>query len=315
MSIDPSIIFALHLTMVKVYAKAHIAVLLTNLFFAINYSLVKDISPSLVGPYALNLLRVGGSLILFWTLWLFARNKTTMRRKDMGRLALCGLLGVTINQMLFIKGLTMTTAIHAALLMLCSPILITLLALWILKERMTILKVAGLVLGIAGSVLLITGRQGASQPKDYLLGDIFIVLNGISYAFYFILVKPLMERYTPLQVVRWVFTFGFMMMLPIGWMQFGEIKWQQFDLPAQSTLFFIVFAGTFLAYVFNAYGIRVLGPGVTSAYMYVQLVFAVAIAVLFFHEQLTWQKAFAGMLILLGVFLVSRKKKIEIEPG
>ena len=130
----------------------------------------------------------------------------------MGRLALCGLLGVTINQMLFIKGLTMTTAIHASLLMLCSPILITLLALWILKERMTILKVAGLVLGIAGSVLLITGRQGASQPKDYLLGDIFIVLNGISYAFYFILVKPLMERYTPLQVVRWVFTFGFMMM-------------------------------------------------------------------------------------------------------
>ena len=209
----------------------------------------------------------------------------------------------------------MTTAIHASLLMLCSPILITLLALWILKERMTILKVAGLVLGIAGSVLLITGRQGASQPKDYLLGDIFIVLNGISYAFYFILVKPLMERYTPLQVVRWVFTFGFMMMLPLGWMQFGEIKWQQFDLPAQSTLFFIVFAGTFLAYVFNAYGIRVLGPGITSAYMYVQLVFAVAIAVLFFHEQLTWQKAFAGMLILLGVFLVSRKKKIEIEPG
>jgi drug/metabolite transporter (DMT)-like permease len=301
--------------MLKVSAKAHIAVLLTNLFFAINYSLVKDISPSLVGPYALNLLRVGGSLILFWTLWLFARNKTTMRRKDMGRLALCGLLGVTINQMLFIKGLTMTTAIHASLLMLCSPILITLLALWILNERLTILKIAGLILGIAGSVLLITGRQGASQPRDYLLGDIFIVLNGISYAFYFILVKPLMERYTPLQVVRWVFTFGFIMMLPVGWIQFGEIKWHQFDLPAQSTLFFIVFAGTFLAYVFNAYGIRVLGPGVTSAYIYVQLVFAVAIAVLFFHEQLTWQKAFAGMLILLGVFLVSRKKKMEIDPG
>jgi drug/metabolite transporter (DMT)-like permease len=301
--------------MLKVSAKAHIAVLLTNLFFAINYSLVKDISPSLVGPYALNLLRVGGSLILFWTLWLFARNKTTMRRKDMGRLALCGLLGVTINQMLFIKGLTMTTAIHASLLMLCSPILITLLALWILNERLTILKMAGLVLGIAGSVLLITGRQGASQPKDYLLGDIFIVLNGISYAFYFILVKPLMERYTPLQVVRWVFTFGFIMMLPVGWIQFGEIKWHQFDLAAQSTLFFIVFAGTFLAYVFNAYGIRVLGPGVTSAYIYVQLVFAVAIAVLFFHEQLTWQKAFAGMLILLGVFLVSRKKRMEIDPA
>ena len=289
--------------------QAHIAVLLTNLFFAINYSLVKYISPSLIGPYALNLLRVGGSLILFWTLWLFAKNKIRLNRKDTGRLILCGLLGVAINQMLFIKGLTMTTAIHASLLMLCSPILITLLALWILKERITGLKIAGLLLGILGSDLLIAGKQTTAQPKDYLTGDIFIVLNGISYAFYFVLVKPLMERYTPLQVVRWVFTFGFIMMLPVGWVQFGEIQWQQFDLAAAWVLAFVVIAGTFLAYVFNAYGIRVLGPGITSAYIYVQLVFAVTIAVLFFNEQLTLQKAIAGALILGGVYLVSLKKK------
>jgi drug/metabolite transporter (DMT)-like permease len=263
----------------------------------------------LVGPYALNLLRVGGSLLLFWTLWLFSKNKIQLNRKDIGRLILCGLLGVAINQMLFIKGLTMTTAIHASLLMLCSPILITLLALWILKERITIVKIAGLLLGIVGSVLLIAGKQNATQPKDYLTGDIFVVLNGISYAFYFVLVKPLMERYTPLQVVRWVFTFGFIMMLPVGWLQFGEIQWQQFNLTNTAVLLFIVLAGTFLAYVFNAYGIRVLGPGITSAYIYIQLVFAVAIAVLFFDEQLTLSKVLAGLMILGGVFLVSLKKK------
>ena len=263
----------------------------------------------MIGPYALNLLRVGGSLLLFWTLWLFAKNKVVIKRKDIGRLILCGLLGVAINQMLFIKGLTMTTAIHASLLMLCSPILITLLALWILKERITVLKIAGLILGITGSVLLIAGKQSVVQPKNYLTGDIFIVLNGISYAFYFVLVKPLMERYTPLQVIRWVFTFGFIMMLPVGWMQFGEIKWEQFTFSYTGVLLFVVLAGTFLAYVFNAYGIRVLGPGITSAYIYVQLVFAVAIAVLFFNEQLTLSKVLAGLMILGGVFLVSLKKK------
>jgi drug/metabolite transporter (DMT)-like permease len=301
--------FAFHFSFLKATTKAHIAVLGTNLFFAINYSFVKDISPALVGPYALNLLRVGGSLLLFWTLWLFAKNKTAIRKEDMGRLMLCGLLGVAINQMLFIKGLTMTTAIHASLLMLCSPILITLLAFWMLKERITIINITGLILGIFGSVLLITGRQSASQPKDYLTGDLFILLNGISYAFYFVIVKPLMARYTPLQVVRWVFTFGFIMMLPVGWLQFGKIKWQQFNLSSSGILFFVVFAGTFLAYVFNAYSIRILGPGVTSAYIYVQLVFAVSIAVLFFNEHLTLQKIAAGILILAGVFLVSFRKQ------
>jgi drug/metabolite transporter (DMT)-like permease len=226
----------------------------------------------------------------------------------MGRLALCGLFGIAINQMLFIKGLTMTTAIHASLLTLCTPILITVLGFWILKERINILKIAGLLLGVIGSVWLIAGKQNTGQPKDYLLGDIFIILNGISYAIYFILVRPLMEKYTPLQVTRWVFTFGFLLMLPVGWMQFSEINWSLLTYTHTGVLFFVVIAGTFLAYVFNVYGIRVLGPGVTSAYIYIQLVFAVAIAVLFFNEQLTFQKILAGCMILAGVFLVSRKK-------
>jgi drug/metabolite transporter (DMT)-like permease len=306
-----SFTFDSHFYFLKATTKAHIAVLATNLFFAINYSFVKYISPSLVGPYALNLLRVGGSLLLFWTLWLFAKNKTGIRREDMGRLALCGLLGVAVNQMLFIKGLTMTSAIHASLLTLCSPILITILAFWILKEKITIIKIAGLFLGIAGSIFLITGKQSTGQPKGYLTGDMFIILNAISYAIYFTLVKPLMEKYTPLQVVRWVFTFGFIMMLPIGWMQFGEISWQQFTWTNTGVLIFVVLAGTFLAYVFNAYGIRVLGPGVTSAYIYAQLLFAVMIAVLFFNEQLTFQKIGAGIMILGGVFLVSLKKPLR----
>ena len=293
----------------KAPIKAHIAVLLTNLFFAINYSFVKYISPKLVGPYALNLLRVGGSLLLFWTFWFFSGDKPAVHKKDIGRLILCGLLGVTVNQMLFIKGLTMTTAIHASLLMLCSPILITMLSFWILKERITIVNISGLLLGIAGSVWLITGRQSTSQPKDYFTGDLFVVLNAISYAFYFVLVRPLMKKYTPIEVIRWVFTFGFIMMLPVGWIQFGEIKWQLFSPDSTMILIFVILAGTFLAYLFNAYGIRVLGPGITSAYIYVQLIFAVAIAVLFFSEQLTLQKAFAGLMILCGVYLVSMKKR------
>src|SRR5688572_5222206 len=94
--------------------KTHIAVLLTNLFFATNYSLVKFISPSHVGPYGLNIIRVGISLILFWILWLVGAatrknqiGSATIRKKDMGRFALCGLSGIAINQMLFVKGLTM----------------------------------------------------------------------------------------------------------------------------------------------------------------------------------------------------------------
>jgi len=287
--------------------KAHIAVLLTNLFFAGNYSLVKIVSPIPVKPFGLNLLRVAGSLLLFWILWMFSKNKLGIERRDVPRFVLCGFFGVALNQMLFIKGLTMTSAVHASLLSLVTPILITILAFWFLKEKFTAYKISGLIFGIGGSVFLILGKQHANSPEEYLIGDLLIIINAISYALYFILVKPLMEKYTPLQVVRWVFTFGFIMMLPFGWEQLMEIDWSVITATDYASLIFIVFAGTFLAYLFNAFGIQILGTATTGSYIYAQPVFAVLIAVLFFDEDFTLQKLIAGSLIILGVFLVGKK--------
>lgn len=220
------------------------------------------------------------------------------------RFILCGLTGVAINQMLFIKGLTMTSAIHASLLMLCTPLLITLLAFWLLRERVTILKIMGLGMGIGGAVLLITSKE--SNGDASLWGDIFIILNAIAYTFYFILVKPLMEVYSPFHVMRWVFTIGFFMILPFCWQQFNDIDWNSYDWSHIVSLLFVVVCGTFLAYTFNIYGIRHLGAGITGSYIYTQPVFATIIAAIFLKEYLTLEKIIAGVMIFSGVFLVSR---------
>lgn len=289
------------------HTNAHIAVLFTNLFFAANYSLVKYISPSLVGPYGLNFLRVGISLILFWAVWMMGKTPAGIQKKHIGRFLLCGLTGIAINQMLFIKGLTETSTIHASLLMLCTPLLITLFAFWILKEKITWLKAAGLALGIGGAILLILSKENNPSSTSSLRGDILIILNAISYTLYFILVKPLMKEYPPLHVVRWVFTFGFIMILPFGWVQFSEIEWAGFDWSHIASLSFVVICGTFLAYLFNAYGLRTLGAGVTGSYIYTQPVLAAIIAAFVLQERFTMEKLLAGIMIFAGVFLVSRK--------
>ena len=134
--------------------RAHIAVLFTNLFFAINYSLVKFVSPNPVGPFAVNMARVSISVILFWAVWLFGNTPLRVEKKDRGRLFLCAVTGIAANQTLFIKGLTLTSTIHAALLTLVTPIVVMLAAIWILKERFTVFKAAGLSLGISGAVFI-----------------------------------------------------------------------------------------------------------------------------------------------------------------
>jgi drug/metabolite transporter (DMT)-like permease len=289
--------------------KAHLAVFCTNLFFAANYTFIKYVSPSVVGPYALNIFRVGGSILLFWMVWLFKTSSVRIEKRDIGRFLLCALTGVALNQMLFIKGLTMTTTIHASLLALATPIVVTLFALWMLNEHFTFLKALGLSLGVGGGILLIMQKENSGHAPNYLLGDFLILVNAISYSFYFILVKPLMTRYSALNVIRWVFTMGFFMILPLAWPQMKEIRWEMMDYTHIVALILIVLTGTFLAYYFNIYGLQHLGAGVTGAYIYTQPVLAALIATFALGEKISIQKILAAALIFGGVYLVSLKQR------
>lgn len=293
----------------KTTTRAHIAVLCTNLFFAANFSLIKMISPSLIGPLAVNLIRATVCVLLFWMVWSFGKTSAAIQRKDLGRFLLCGLTGVALNQILFVKGLTLTSTIHASFLMLVTPLVVTLFAVWVLKESFTLLKAIGLMLGIGGSVFLIMQKESGEHASNYLLGDILIIINAISYSIYFIIVKPLMQTYGPLHVIRWVFTLGAIMIIPFGWVETSEINWTSFQWQHFAALATVVITGTFLAYYFNAYGIQHIGAGITGTYIYTQPVFAVLIAVIFLDENLSWQKLLAACLIFSGVYLVSFHKK------
>jgi drug/metabolite transporter (DMT)-like permease len=230
-----------------------------------------------------------------------------MQRKHIGRFVLCGITGVAINQTFFIKGLTLTSTIHASLLIMATPLIITLFAVWILKEKLTRQKSLGLLLGVGGATLLVASKEPGGSGSNPLLGDTLILINAISYAAYFILVKPLMQAYSTLHVVRWVFTFGLLFILPVGWTDTAAISWTELTTSDWGALLFVVFAATFLAYVFTAYGISKLGASVTGSYIYTQPVFAVLIATFLLNESLSAGKLLAAALIFSGVYLVGRK--------
>ncbi|HET7898270.1 MAG TPA: DMT family transporter [Flavisolibacter sp.] len=288
---------------------AHLGVLLANVFLATNYSLVKLLSPAFIGPYGLNVLRAIISLVLFWGVWPLGKIKAGIQKKHIGQFILCAITGVFLNQTLFVKGLTLTSTIHAALLVLVTPVIVTIFAFWLLKERFTFNKAVGLSLGVGGAAFLILQREAGHQGADYLLGDVLIVLNATAYSFYFIVVKPLIKAYSTLHVTRWMFTIGLFLLLPFGWQQVSAVQWHLFGWPQVAALFFVTVMGTFVAYYLNAYSIEKLGASVTGAYIYTQPVFAVAIAIIFLDEKVTWQKLLSALLIFAGVYQVNRKKK------
>ena len=296
----------------KPKTKAHLALLGTNIFFAINLTAIKYIIyGGFAKPFAINIIRVAVSAVLLWILFIFQPVKSLIRKKDIGRLILCALTGIAVNQLLFVKGLSLTYSIHAVLLMLTTPILITIIAAWILKERLSNFKIIGLVLGISGAVILVTSKENSGIATNVLRGDTLIIMNAIAYAFYFILVKPLMKSYNPVAIIRIIFTMGFFMMLPFCWQEFMEVSWQAFTPLALLSLGLVVFTGTFLAYLLNVYGIKILGASMAGTYIYSQPFFAAAIAIVFLGEEITLSKLMAAACIFLGVYLTNKTVNSE----
>jgi len=294
----------------KKNTQAHLAVLGANIIFAANYSIVKFITPSFIHPFALNFVRVASSIILFWFLWVLKPGAIGIQRKHIPRFIACGITGVLINQLFFIKGVSLTTSIHSSLLSLCTPIFITFIAAWLIKETLTWLKVIGLALGIGGALLLILLKDNNHTGSNVLLGDIFVIVNAISYAFYLVMVRPLMVSYSAMHVLRWVFTIGGLLMLPISAPEFFATNWQLLELPQWVAIGFVAIGATFFAYLFNVFGISKIGPTATGAYIYTQPVFAAIIAMIFAGEHFSWIKGLAAVLIFGGVYLANFKKNI-----
>ena len=141
----------------------------------------------------------------FWILALFY-NKYKIQLKDIPLFILCGIFGVAVNQLFFFHGLNLSSSFNSGIIMSMNPIMVGVLSYFMLKEKPTLMKIAGVLLGASGAILLTL--KGAVGSGDSIIGDLFLIINAMSYALYLVLVKPLMSRYAPITVITWVFTFG-----------------------------------------------------------------------------------------------------------
>lgn len=288
--------------------KPHIAIFTANALYGANYTIAKFVMPEFLKPFAFIFLRVSGAL-LFFTLVQFFIPREKIDPKDYPRLILCGIFGVALNQLMFFKGLNLTVPINAALIMITTPILVMVLSAIFLKEKIAKYKIVGLALGLFGAILVIGGKS-FNFSSVTALGDSMILINAISYAVYLIIVKPLMKKYKPFTVIKWVFFFGFFPVFFFSYNEFQEIVWQSFTIKAWWSIAFVVLGVTVGAYLFNMYGLSKVNPSVVGVYIYLQPILAIFFAWILINEvNMTLEKTIAGALIFSGVYLVSFGKR------
>jgi drug/metabolite transporter (DMT)-like permease len=119
------------------------------------------------------------------------------------------------------------------------------------------------------------------------------------------MVRPLMKKYHPLTVIKWVFFFGLFPVTSFGISQFSHIDWLAFTPKVWLGVGFIVICVTFLAYLLNVLALRDLHSTVVGAYIYLQPIIASIISISFGKDKLSTEKIVSAILIFAGVYLVS----------
>ena len=296
--------------------KAHLALFTVNVLYGASHIVAKGIMPVHLTPSVFIFFRAAGATLLFWlTSFFFVREK--IDKKDYVLLAVCGLFGVTINQLFFFHGLNLSSSINSGIIMTVNPILVVILSFIILKERITKLKVIGILLGGTGAVLLTLA--GGSGKGDSMLGDFFLFINAFSYAIYLVIAKPLMVKYQPLTVITYVFTFGlfFIMLYPPTLTEFFATKYNTFTPEITAKVIYVIVGVTFFTYLLTMYGLKYLTPAISSSYIYLQpvlvVIFAFVLSAIGFADDytntITLPKIGYMLLIFTGVYTISKTKK------
>ncbi|MDD3722702.1 MAG: DMT family transporter [Lutibacter sp.] len=297
--------------------KAHLALLGANIIYGINHIVAKGVMPNKIGPSAFVFLRILGAGLLFWIIKSFIKEK--IHKKDFPLLILCGFLGIAANQLFFFNGLSLTSPIDASIIITAVPVLVLVFSTFILKERITLIKLIGIALGATGAVILILYGEKAGGTSS-ILGNSFVFINASTYALYLVLVKPLMKKYNPITIVSWAFLFGFLFMFPFGINDLLSTDFAAFTSHTYLTIAFVVLGTTFLTYLFNIYALSKVAPSIAGSYIYLQpvvsfIMVAIYAFVLNFDEyaqDIGFVKIFSCLMVVVGVYLISKKSKIPL---
>lgn len=294
--------------------RAHIALFLVNTFYGASHILAKGVMPIYLTPNVFILFRAIGATFLFWIIKLFFVHEK-IEKKDYFRLVACGLFGVTINQLFFFHGLNLSSSINSGIIMTINPILVVILSFFILKEKITLQKVIGIGLGATGAILLTLA--GGTSKGDSMLGDFFLFINAASYAVYLVIAKPLMQKYKPLTVITYTFTFGaiFILCFPPTLPELFQTNFSALTTSIIVKIVYVIIGVTFLTYLLTMYGLKYLSPAISSSYIYLQPVLVMLFAVLFsalgiaddYTNTITLNKVFYMLLIFIGVYVISKK--------
>lgn len=287
----------------------HIACLAAYAIFGFNIIVCKDLTGGhLISPLGIFTIRSIGAGLLFWGLSFFLP-KEKVDRKDHIKIFAASFLGFFMTQITFLVAIPEVTPMHCSILSAMSPIYTMFIAAIVLKEPLTWKKGGGVLLSLCGIIFLILNNAGTGGVSESSLrGLLLMFLNSLSFSLYLGIFRPLIDKYSVVTFMKWIFLFSTLMSLPFTFREVLGFGWTRIPSAQLWELGYLVVFATFVSYFLIPFGQKRIRPTLVSMYSYVQPIIATIISICIGMDQLTWQKVLAAFMVFAGVFVVSRSK-------
>lgn len=277
--------------------------------FGLNIVFCKDIAnEGELSPILLFTLRAACAGVLFWILGLFTRHES-VPTVDLLRMAGAALLGLVIPQMTFLTAITMTAPIDLSVVQSMTPVMTMFVAAIFLKEPLTWKKAGGVALSFAGVLWLIFQSTHAAGPvQTRPLGIILTITNALCFALYLGICRPVIQRYSVVTLMKWMFLFAFVVSLPFSAGQIATLDYGAVPAKVWWEVGYLILFATFIAYFLIPLGQQRIRPTLVSMYGYLQPIIASALGIAIGMDRLTWMKLLAAISIFAGVAIVNRSR-------
>ena len=279
---------------------------LVVVIWGFNFSFVKWVI-SRIDPLAFNLVRFSLASVLIVTILAVKEGWQPTPAADVMKFVLLGLLGHTVYQIFFIKGLSLTTAGNSSLLIATSPIWTALISAALKKDEVTRKAWMGIILAFSGVFLITIGggsklALGASKTS----GDLLTVAAAIALSLYTVLSRDLLKRYSPLRLTASTMLFGMAGL----WVFAGRIaiaqNWSSLPMTSWGVIVYSAIFAVVVGYVVWFTAVRTIGPTRSAVFNNMTPIVAFSVAFFLLGEPVSWLQILGGATVILGVILTVR---------
>ncbi|OEF99463.1 hypothetical protein BHF71_09000 [Vulcanibacillus modesticaldus] len=291
---------------------ALIAILITVILWGLSFISIK-ISLEVLSPMTLALLRFLISSLILMIIIKMKEPKTKLNRKDIPKMIMAGLVGLTAYYFFENNGIKLITASAAAIIIATIPIFSLVAEAIVYKSKMSTSKVISVLISLVGVYFLVGGNIKELISSGTGMGYLLMFGAVFSWIIYNILTKSLFEKYSQLAIVYYQTIYGTVFFIPF--VLFETTDWTGINL---TIILNVVYLGIFcsaIGYYLYVYALEYLDVALTSLYLnFIPLVTVIG-SFYILNEKINFDQVLGGILIVFSVFIVTWQSATESKEA